>query len=47
MFIEFHDNPDWILLNDPNETHNVRVVQVFHEIYNIWINTDQLNKAFA
>lgn len=32
MFIEFHDNPDRINMNDSNQAHNVGVVQIFHQV---------------
>lgn len=34
MFIELHDNPDRIGLNDSNQTHDVGVIQIFHQVFN-------------
>ena len=46
MFIELHDDPDRIDLNDPDETHDVGVIQVFHQVCNSQSNTPLINNIY-
>lgn len=43
MFIELHDDPDRIDLDDPDESHNVGMIQIFHQCCNSQSNTPLIN----
>lgn len=33
VLVKLHDYPDWVDLDDPDQAHNVGVVQVFHQAF--------------
>lgn len=43
VFIELHDNPHRVSLDDPDQSHDVGVVQIFHQACDNEENTTLYN----